>query len=80
MSAPSSKKNHCPSCGKPLPPKPSEQLFGVFCSKRCQTIDLGNWLSDYYRIPLTPSDEDAEDLALAMEEQRVKSEVEDDDC
>jgi endogenous inhibitor of DNA gyrase (YacG/DUF329 family) len=22
-----------------------------FCSFRCQTIDLGNWLSEEYRIP-----------------------------
>ncbi len=22
-----------------------------FCSFRCQTIDLGNWLSEAYRIP-----------------------------
>jgi hypothetical protein len=24
-----------------------------FCGKRCQRIDLGNWLGETYRVPMT---------------------------
>lgn len=41
----------CPMCKKTLedvapdfPPRP-------FCSARCKLLDLGNWLSESYRIP-----------------------------
>mgnify|MGYP000240479993 FL=1 len=26
-----------------------------FCSSRCQQIDLGNWLSEAYRVPGDPA-------------------------
>ena len=36
----------CPICGKgPLAPGQR------FCSRRCETIDLGRWLSGCYGIP-----------------------------
>ena len=39
----------CPQCGKPFdfdhtPSRP-------FCSRRCQTIDLGRWLDEDVQIP-----------------------------
>jgi uncharacterized protein len=37
----------CPICGKP-----TEQHVRPFCSKRCQQIDLGRWLSGAYAIPV----------------------------
>jgi uncharacterized protein len=51
----------CPICGKPADPR-----HGVFCSARCQTIDLGRWLKGDYRMPSAeapdgaPSDETEE--------------------
>ena len=41
----------CPTCGKPVewseayPERP-------FCSDRCRLIDLGEWASEGYRIPV----------------------------
>jgi endogenous inhibitor of DNA gyrase (YacG/DUF329 family) len=35
-----------------------------FCSRRCRTIDLGNWLDEQYRVPVSDASED-EDGALA---------------
>ena len=40
-----------------------------FCSPRCQTIDLGRWLGERYRIPqeedAAPSEEDDEDPEIS---------------
>jgi endogenous inhibitor of DNA gyrase (YacG/DUF329 family) len=46
----------CPICGKPTvwednPDRP-------FCSERCRVIDLGNWASEDYRVPLVVPDVD----------------------
>jgi endogenous inhibitor of DNA gyrase (YacG/DUF329 family) len=48
----------CPGCGKPasLADRP-------FCSQGCRDRDLIEWLSEGYRIPAHPADdEDAKDL------------------
>ena len=37
---------YCPICNKPI-----NSSFVPFCSKRCQLIDLGSWLTDGYAIP-----------------------------
>lgn len=46
----------CPICGKPASPdhKP-------FCSKRCADIDLGRWLTDSYKIPQQPGEDEDEE-------------------
>jgi len=46
---------HCPTCNlefeaETSPAKP-------FCSKRCQTIDLGRWLDESYSLPHAPDPE-----------------------
>jgi uncharacterized protein len=47
----------CPICKTVfLPTDPAHR--GVFCSKRCQAVDLGRWLNGTYTIP--DSDDDAE--------------------
>jgi hypothetical protein len=54
--------SRCPICGgKPAPERPLS--LGPFCSRRCKTIDLGQWLGEGYRIP----DERAEDTASESE-------------
>ena len=46
----------CAICGKPRDPQ-----FAPFCSRRCETIDLGRWLKGSYVIPGAPVDEQGED-------------------
>jgi uncharacterized protein len=40
----------CPTCRKPV--KEGEKHF-PFCSERCRWIDLGHWLDEDYRIPVS---------------------------
>lgn len=55
---PHSPQSHqlCPICNRPFSTGGNNYI--PFCSLRCQTIDLGNWLSDNYRIPVISTDED----------------------
>ena len=39
----------CPVCGKELTSDRRDPNY-PFCSRRCKLVDLGNWLSDKYRI------------------------------
>jgi len=40
-------KAKCPICGKPRDPD-----YRPFCSRRCADVDLGNWLSESYVMPM----------------------------
>jgi endogenous inhibitor of DNA gyrase (YacG/DUF329 family) len=51
----------CPRCGKET--ESAGNSHRPFCSERCKLIDLGNWISETYRIPQNNSDED-EDGAI----------------
>lgn len=53
----------CPICKREIKDAPDDFPTRPFCSARCKTIDLGNWLSEAYRItrPLGPDDVDALD-------------------
>jgi len=42
------KKVNCPYCKKIT--SSLEQGVWPFCSRRCQTADIGNWASESYRI------------------------------
>ena len=50
----------CPRCGQPA-------LFGAqnkwrpFCSERCKLIDLGQWASERYRVPVEAGPEQEPD-------------------
>jgi endogenous inhibitor of DNA gyrase (YacG/DUF329 family) len=39
----------CPICNRQAPPR-SDNPAAPFCSARCKQIDLGNWLSNAYRV------------------------------
>ena len=39
----------CPVCGKTVDEDVTSPCF-PFCSPRCKTIDLGNWISGRYMI------------------------------
>jgi len=41
----------CPTCGSPAQFS-SENPWRPFCSERCRVIDLGNWASEAYRVPV----------------------------
>lgn len=43
----------CPRCGT-LAPYAPENPWRPFCSERCRIIDLGNWASEAYRVPVSP--------------------------
>ena len=45
----------CPTCGKATLFSP-ENRFRPFCSERCKLIDLGQWATDSYGIPLAEND------------------------
>lgn len=40
----------CPRCGKES--SISENRFRPFCSERCKLLDLGEWLSGSYSVPV----------------------------
>ena len=42
----------CPICKRVVAEAPDDFDPRPFCSARCKMVDLGNWLSDAYRIPL----------------------------
>lgn len=42
----------CPTCGKPAQFSP-ENVFRPFCSERCQTLDLGAWADEKYKVPVS---------------------------
>ncbi|HXG29245.1 MAG TPA: DNA gyrase inhibitor YacG [Nevskiales bacterium] len=39
----------CPRCGKSVP-LTADNPWRPFCSERCKTVDLGDWLSERHRI------------------------------
>lgn len=45
----------CPICGEEVAPRSSNKTF-PFCNARCQSIDLGKWLNEEYRVPATPDE------------------------
>jgi hypothetical protein len=46
---------NCPQCGKPVPWS-TENRYRPFCSERCRLIDLGQWASESYRVPVAEND------------------------
>jgi len=46
---------NCPTCGKPVAWLP-ENKWKPFCSERCKLIDLGEWATEKYRMPVQEVD------------------------
>lgn len=42
----------CPTCHKSVKPLSENKAF-PFCCERCRTIDLGSWLTESYRVPVS---------------------------
>ena len=51
------KAHECPICGKP-----SVEKVKPFCSSRCATLDLGQWLSEGYRVEAKETDEEEAEM------------------
>ena len=47
----------CPKCGRQVRWEKNE--WRPFCSERCKMADLGAWVTESYRIPGEPDDEQA---------------------
>jgi endogenous inhibitor of DNA gyrase (YacG/DUF329 family) len=43
----------CPVCGN----APAAR-FRPFCSARCADVDLGRWLTEQYRLPASPDEQE----------------------
>jgi uncharacterized protein len=41
----------CPICNRPALPR-AQNSAAPFCSARCKQVDLGQWLSESYRVPV----------------------------
>ncbi len=59
------KKIKCPVCGKKTQWK--NNPYRPFCSKECKLADLYGWLSEEYRIKISPDE---------IEDEYIKEEVE----
>lgn len=46
-------QGHCPQCRKPSELDASNR-FRPFCCERCKLIDLGDWMSGRFVIPVEP--------------------------
>ncbi|MBW8329902.1 MAG: DNA gyrase inhibitor YacG [Thiobacillus sp.] len=49
----------CPICGEAVS-WTAENRWKPFCSERCKLIDLGQWATERYRVPVVPGPEDSE--------------------
>lgn len=47
----------CPICGKP-----ASAASRPFCSVRCADLDLGQWLTGGYAVPVEPDEEEREEI------------------
>jgi endogenous inhibitor of DNA gyrase (YacG/DUF329 family) len=47
----------CPICRQPVRLR-AENPYFPFCSEHCQMVDLGRWINEEYRLPV--SDEETE--------------------
>ena len=56
----------CPICNAEVKPRSENTVF-PFCSPRCQTIDLGKWLNEEYRVPVDPGSDDEDGVSSALE-------------
>jgi endogenous inhibitor of DNA gyrase (YacG/DUF329 family) len=60
--------SQCSICRRPVAPRTENKAF-PFCSPRCKTIDLGQWVAEKYRVSEDADgvsiDEGSEERAMA---------------
>lgn len=49
----------CPICGSAVKWL-AENRWKPFCSERCKLIDLGQWATEKYRVPVEPKQDEGE--------------------
>ena len=54
----------CPTCKEPVEWTPTSQ-YRPFCSERCRLIDLGQWATEAYSVPVTSSPDQDTDTSLS---------------
>ena len=57
----------CPVCGDRVSERKRPPTY-PFCSSRCRTVDLGNWLTERYRFSELVSESDGIDADTPVEE------------
>jgi endogenous inhibitor of DNA gyrase (YacG/DUF329 family) len=55
----------CPICKRELEDVPDDFPHRPFCSARCKTIDLGNWLDEVYRFSRPLRDDEDDDIVMS---------------
>lgn len=67
------KEVNCPTCKKKFNYFSSD--FRPFCSERCRLIDLGQWLSESYTVPVEKlTDEESQTLEQLLHEKNSSEE------
>ena len=61
----------CPICKEAVPKEGKDRPF---CSSRCKRIDLGNWLTEAYKIS-RPMNEDEVEAVLRVDDSEPADEV-----
>lgn len=51
----------CPTCGAQAP-WTAENRWRPFCSERCKLIDLGQWATEKYRVPVVEPEPEQDQL------------------
>ena len=51
------RKVPCPTCGKAVAWS-TENRWRPFCGERCKLIDLGQWATEKYRVPVVTTEPD----------------------
>lgn len=66
----------CPTCNREF--NAADDWLMPFCSSRCQTIDLGHWLTEKYHVPHVRKydDEHESDLAEGWTESHLNQDDE----
>ncbi len=55
----------CPICARSVAARADNRTY-PFCSPRCKSIDLGKWLAEEYRVPVSDAGtEEPEDESRA---------------
>jgi endogenous inhibitor of DNA gyrase (YacG/DUF329 family) len=62
-------RRSCPICKRPVEKGDTNDAY-PFCSSRCRLLDLGNWLTDRYRISEKLPDSDGIDTGVPEEPAR----------
>lgn len=66
-----SKTAPCPQC-KQAASLDAGNRFRPFCSERCKLLDLGEWMSGRYTIPVAEDDADSADGAPPQDRDRLQ--------